>query len=89
VAQYLDETNTLNVSICSTSECNKCGYKDSLKPLLGCCTYDIVTSSRILELSQAINRYSDYADKNTDLIRKWAKEIILQCDFLDKMNETE
>ena len=57
------------------------------KPPLGCATFDMIAGDRIHELSSAIDRYSSESKDNIDLIRKWAKEIILQCDLIDKMKD--
>lgn len=57
------------------------------KPPLGCITFDLTAGSRIHELASAIDRYSGETKGNTDLIRSWANEIILQCDLIDRMSD--
>ena len=57
------------------------------KPPLGCIPFDITAEHRIHHLASAIDRYSGDVESNTDLIRKWAKEILLQCDLIEHMSE--
>ena len=53
---------------------------------IGVKPYYVATSERIYELSKAINNYSTTAD--TDKMRRWAEEIILQCDMVKKLRST-
>ena len=52
---------------------------------IGTKPYYIAASDRIEELSQAINRYV-YLPHSTECIKKWAKEIIYQCELIEKLD---
>ena len=58
------------------------------KPPLGTAPYYCVAINRIDELSQAIYRYSQELN-STGLIKRWASEIILQCELIERMKESE
>lgn len=58
------------------------------KPPLGARPYYIMAIDRIDELSKAIYDYSQETSK-TDLIKKWASEIILQCELIEAMRKVE
>lgn len=58
------------------------------KPPLGARPYYIMAINRIDELSKAIYDYSQETDK-TDCIKKWASEIILQCELIEAMRKVE
>ena len=63
---------------------------DSDKRPLGATPYFINASARIAKLSEAIYRYSgEPMRSSTPLIKEWAKEIIAQCDLVEKMEKTE
>lgn len=57
------------------------------KPPIGTAPSWIVAGKRMEALSAAIERYAGagVVIRGTDTIRKWAKEIILQCDLVDSM----
>lgn len=62
------------------------------KPPIGTAPYFIVIPGRIMELSQAITRYTEGAKVGTDkevtkAIKEWANEIICHCETMDKMME--
>lgn len=64
--------------------------QDLRKPPIGTKPYWIGASKRISELCEAIKRYTDYsAARSTDLIKLWAKEIVMQCEIIEKMRENE
>jgi hypothetical protein len=54
-------------------------------PPLGATPYYITIEKRIQELSGLIGRSKIPYD--TDLIKAWAKEIILQCDLVKEMDK--
>lgn len=63
---------------------------DSDKRPLGVPPYYINVSARIAELSEAIYRYAgEPMRSSTPLIKEWAKEIVAQCDLVEKMEKTE
>ena len=55
-----------------------------IKPPLGATPAFITSVNRIKDLSDAISRQFDQPVVNIDLmcIRKWAKEITMQCDIV-------
>jgi len=61
------------------------------KPPLGAKPYYIAATDRIDELSKAIYDYSQEVDnkKFIKTIKKWASEIILQCELLERMKSVE
>lgn len=56
------------------------------KPPLGIAPYYIIAQSRISSLAQAIDRYALEAKAETGVIKKWAKEIVAQCDLIETLN---
>ena len=57
------------------------------KPPLGAKPYYIASGDRIHELAEAINRHAGSPNRNLDYMRKWAREIIAQCDLIEKMED--
>lgn len=57
------------------------------KPPLGCPPYWVAAGDRIKEISDAIGRYSGNINSKYSTIRKWAEEIIQQCDIVEYLNE--
>lgn len=56
------------------------------KPALGVMPCWLHTQNRICELAEAISKNAVSVHRSkTDLIRLWAKEILLQCDLLDEI----
>ena len=55
------------------------------KPPLGARPYYIASGDRIHELAEAISRHAGSPNRNLDSMRKWAMEIIAQCDLIEKM----
>lgn len=56
------------------------------KAPLGTIPWCIAVDGRIKDLAGAIDRYSEYNGNSKYLsIRRWAKEIILQCELADSM----
>lgn len=53
------------------------------KPSIGAVPYYIQAGQRIAQLGEAICAYSQ--EDRPDIIKKWAKEIILQCELIEKM----
>lgn len=53
---------------------------------MGVPPYYVVAQSRISSLAQAIDRFAEVDNLNTELIKNWAKEIIAQCDLLDELS---
>lgn len=66
------------------SEC----CKQNKKPILGVKPCYIASYSRITDLAEAIVRHSNECERQ-DLIKMWAKEIVAQCDLLEKMEANE
>lgn len=70
-----------------TQDCMHCSraYTDEYegKPPLGIAPYYIIAQSRISSLAQAIDRYALEAKAETGVIKKWAKEIVAQCDLVE------
>ena len=58
------------------------------KPPLGVKPYFVSATDRIEELSKAIYDYSQETSR-TSLIKRWASEIILQCELIEKTQEME
>lgn len=54
------------------------------KPPIGCSPSYIPASIRIQDLADAISRHSPHAEQNTGHIKKWAEEIIFQCNIIEK-----
>ena len=59
------------------------------KPPLGCAPSYIPACDRIADLSIAICRNSSTAEYNLGHIRKWATEILAQCDIIEKFYDQE
>ena len=53
---------------------------------IGVTPYWIEAGNRIVDLSEAIIRYSENVKKNYRYIRKWAEEIVQQCDLVEYLN---
>lgn len=84
-------TKKLNV-LGQVYECNGFHNIDTIqisKPPEGAKPYYIVAGNRIHELAEAIDRYSDTPKGNLSCIKKWAKEIIAQCDLIEKCEEEQ
>lgn len=69
-------------------KCESCSYfqiptKDCTKPPLGTKPCRIHAEQRIEDLSNAILRNIGSDNPKYDLIRKWATEIVLQCDLAE------
>ncbi len=60
---------------------------NSAKPLLGAKPCYIQADERIKDLSEAISRYAGTGNYKT--IRKWAKEILMQCDIAEMEKNEE
>ena len=56
-----------------------------VKPPLGTAPYYVAAQKRILSLAQAIDRYASVNKMDTGIIKKWAEEIVAQCDLMDKL----
>ena len=63
--------------------------KHETKPPIGTKPYYIVAGGRIHELVGAIDRYAGSPNRNLEAMRSWAREIIAQCDLIEKMEEKE
>ena len=62
--------------------------KEEHKPPLGVIPYWVIAENRIEELANAILRY--IGEKNSvNNIKNYAKEIILYCSLIEKMQEKE
>lgn len=59
----------------------------SNKPPIGTVPYYLVAQSRISSLANAIDRYAMKTVGETRLIKKWANEIIAQCDLIEKLDQ--
>ena len=59
------------------------------KPLLGCAPSYIPASERIQNLAEAIYRFGSMAEQYPGHIKKWAKEIIFQCDIIEEFYSQE
>lgn len=57
------------------------------KPPLGVKPYWMVAWSRISDLAEAIERQYEDASGNAELVELWAREIILQCQILNRLKE--
>lgn len=72
-------------------ECHiKGGFKEkgsTDKPPLGVKPCYIQSSERIKDLAEAISRYADRGDYQ--VLRKWAKEILMQCDVAEMEKHSE
>ena len=56
------------------------------KPALGAKPAHIVAWDRISELTKAIGRQFNEGEMNTELVKKWAREIIMQCNIIDEFS---
>ena len=54
------------------------------KPPLGCAPSYVPASKRIQDLATAIYNHGYSAELNVGHIRKWAKEILRQCDIIEE-----
>lgn len=54
------------------------------KPPLGCKPSWISSCERIKELSEAITRNIDVVHKDTGNVKKWATEILYQCEIMEE-----
>lgn len=57
-----------------------------MKPALGIAPYYIVAEIRIKNLTGAIQRQFEQKP-DIKLIKKWAKEIEMQCEVIEKLND--
>lgn len=84
----------VNIYTAAWYRCEKCGYefipiciygidKNTDKPPLGAKPCHIHAEQRIEDLSNAILRNVGSEKPKYDFIRKWAKEIVLQCDLAE------
>ena len=55
------------------------------KPHLGVKPYWMVAWSRISDLVEAIERQYEDANGNAELVELWAREIVLQCQILNRL----
>ena len=58
------------------------------KPPTGICPYFVAGGYRIKDLAKAIERYAENPKWNLSTMRRWATEIIAQCDLIEKMEES-
>lgn len=58
---------------------------ENKKPPLGIPPYGIITTMRIKDIVKAMDRYIEDGNINTYLFTIWAKELICQCELLEKM----
>lgn len=58
---------------------------ENKKPPLGARPAWMVAWQRIGELSEAIVREYETSQSNIKYVRKWAEEIRMQCDIIDKV----
>lgn len=58
------------------------------KPPLGVKPYWMVAWSRISDLAEAIERQYEDANGNAELVELWAREIVLQCQILNRLKES-
>lgn len=56
---------------------------DAKKPPLGCRPAWLISRERILELSEAIERWAKSSQKDVSHIREWATEIYCHCVILE------
>lgn len=54
------------------------------EPPLGCKPAQLVCTDRIKVVADAISRYADSPKFNSQLVRRWATEIELQCDIFER-----
>lgn len=54
------------------------------EPPLGCKPAQLVCTDRIKIVADAISRYADSPKFNSQLVRRWATEIELQCDIFER-----
>ena len=59
----------------------KADYK---KPPLGCKPAQLVCTDRIKIVADAISRYADSPNFNSQLVKRWATEILLQCEIFER-----
>jgi len=57
---------------------------DYTRPPLGCAPSYIPAGKRIQDLAEAIYRAGAYAELYPGHIKKWAKEILRQCDIIEE-----
>jgi ribulose 1,5-bisphosphate carboxylase large subunit-like protein len=60
-------------------------FKDYTKPPLGASPAYIPAENRIKELAEAITRTSIEGRNYTGHISMWAREIIMQCEIMEKI----
>ena len=53
-------------------------------PPLGCKPAQLCCTERIKIVADAISRYADSPKFNSQLVKRWATEIELQCDIFDR-----
>lgn len=58
------------------------------RPPLGTPPWYIISRLRVKDLNEAITRYLQEDHINTYCIKEWAKEIIAQCELMEKMDKT-
>lgn len=56
------------------------------QPVLGVAPYYIVAEIRIKNLTGAIQRQFEQKP-DLKLIKKWAQEIVIQCEVIEKLND--
>jgi hypothetical protein len=59
---------------------------ENKRPPLGTPPWYITARMRLKDLNNAINRYLEEDHINTTCIKEWAKEIIAQCELMEKMD---
>ena len=57
------------------------------KPPLGARPAYVAAGERVHELAEAIVRNSGDVQLNTSLIKKWAGEIMAQCEIVDQIDK--
>ena len=62
---------------------------DYTRPPLGCAPSYIPAGKRIQDLAEAIYRAGACAEHYPGHIKKWAKEILRQCDIIEEFYEEE
>ncbi len=60
------------------------------KPPIGAQPYWYIGRERIMELCRAIEEYAVYSTlESVGTMKMWAKEIVLQCEMIEKMKEED
>ncbi|BDZ81393.1 hypothetical protein [Claveliimonas bilis] len=60
------------------------------KPPIGAPPYWYIGRERITELCRAIEEYAVYSTlESAGTMKMWAKEIVMQCEMIEKMKEED